>query len=142
MSQHNQKVVLKQENQVTSIPYIQLPKDMAYFGTIIRSPLLPTIRWKQIVWRIPIDIMPIYVKAGSILPIAIGPDVQYTEEKKWDDTKKTLTIGSRNGEFPGMLKNRKFKIVLVNKDRGLGDLLTTKVNKNVTYKGKSVRIKL
>lgn len=31
----------------------------------------------------PIDIMPVYVKAGTILPI--GPKVQYAEEKKWDN---------------------------------------------------------
>ena len=38
----------------------------------------------QIVTReTPIDIMPIYVKAGSILPI--GPKVQYATEKKWDE---------------------------------------------------------
>ncbi len=31
----------------------------------------------------PIDIIPLYIKAGSILPW--GPKVQYAEEKKWDD---------------------------------------------------------
>lgn len=31
----------------------------------------------------PIDRIPLYVKAGSILPI--GPNVQYATEKKWDD---------------------------------------------------------
>jgi alpha-D-xyloside xylohydrolase len=31
----------------------------------------------------PIDIMPLYAKAGSILPI--GPKVQYASEKKWDN---------------------------------------------------------
>lgn len=30
----------------------------------------------------PVDIMPIYVKAGSIFPV--GPKVQYATEKKWD----------------------------------------------------------
>jgi alpha-D-xyloside xylohydrolase len=44
----------------------------------------------------PIDIVPLYVKAGSIIPI--GPDVQYSTEKKWDN----LTIrvyGGADGEF-------------------------------------------
>ena len=31
----------------------------------------------------PIDIMPLYVKAGSIIPL--GPKVQYAQEKKWDN---------------------------------------------------------
>ena len=44
----------------------------------------------------PINIVPLYVKAGSIIPI--GPDVQYSTEKKWDN----LTVrvyGGADGEF-------------------------------------------
>jgi alpha-D-xyloside xylohydrolase len=38
----------------------------------------------QTVFRdVPIDIMPVYVRAGSIIPW--GPDVQYATEKKWDN---------------------------------------------------------
>ena len=38
----------------------------------------------QIINReIPIDILPLYVKAGSIIPF--GPDVQYAGEKDWDN---------------------------------------------------------
>ena len=127
----------------------------------------------------PIDILPLYVKAGSILPI--GPEVQYAEEKKWDlleirvypgangefllyedefdnynyekgmystilfkwdDVKRTLSIGARNGKFPGMLKNRKFKIVIVNENRGTGDGLTEKADKTVRYSGKPISIRL
>lgn len=44
----------------------------------------------------PIDTMPIYIKAGSILPI--GPKVQYAEEKKWNDLEIRVYPGA-NGEF-------------------------------------------
>lgn len=44
----------------------------------------------------PLDIMPLYVKAGSILPI--GPDVQYAEEKRWDNLEIRIYPGA-NGEF-------------------------------------------
>lgn len=44
----------------------------------------------------PIDIMPLYVKAGSILPM--GPDVQYATEKKWDNLEMRVYPGS-DGEF-------------------------------------------
>ncbi len=44
----------------------------------------------------PIDIMPIYVKAGSIIPW--GPDVQYAEEKKWDKLEIRIYPGA-DGEF-------------------------------------------
>ena len=89
----------------------------------------------------PIDSFPLFVKAGSVLPL--GPDVQYATEKtgkptelrdypgadasftlyddekgafekiplKWDDAKKTLTIGAREGSFPGMAKEREFVVV-------------------------------
>ena len=44
----------------------------------------------------PIDIMPLFVKAGSILPI--GPIVQYATEKKWDDLEIRIYPGA-DGEF-------------------------------------------
>ena len=44
----------------------------------------------------PIDIIPLYVKAGSIIPV--GPNVQYATEKKWDDLEIRVYPGA-NGKF-------------------------------------------
>ena len=44
----------------------------------------------------PIDIMPLYVKAGTILPV--GPKVQYATEKKWNDLEIRIYSGT-DGEF-------------------------------------------
>jgi alpha-D-xyloside xylohydrolase len=127
----------------------------------------------------PIDIMPLYVKAGSIIPF--GPKVQYATEKKWDDleirvypgadgeftlyedendnynyekgvystiiftwddVKKVLTISDRQGSFPGMLAERKFNIVRVEKNKGTGIDSVETFDKEVTYKGKKVMVKL
>jgi alpha-D-xyloside xylohydrolase len=44
----------------------------------------------------PIDIIPLYVKAGSIIPI--GPKVQFATEKKWDNLEIRVYEGA-NGEF-------------------------------------------
>jgi alpha-D-xyloside xylohydrolase len=127
----------------------------------------------------PLDIIPLYVKAGSILPI--GPKVQYATEKKWNnleirvyegadgeftlyedendnynyekgvystitftwnDAKKTLTINDRKGSFPGMLSEHKFNIVRVAKSKGTGTTAVEKYDKEVTYAGKKVTIKL
>ncbi|WP_373279994.1 DUF5110 domain-containing protein [Marinilabilia salmonicolor] len=44
----------------------------------------------------PIDIMPIFIKAGSVIPI--GPDVQYAEEKPWDNLEIRIYEGA-DGEF-------------------------------------------
>ena len=134
---------------------------------------------QEVIKETPIDIMPIYVKAGSILPM--GPEVQYAGEKSWktleirvypgadgdfvlyedeldnynyekglcstiafhwDDSKKVLTIGDRKGEFPDMLKNRQFRIVLVGSRHGAGDSLMQKVDKIVSYKGNKICVKL
>lgn len=43
-----------------------------------------------------LNTIPLYVKAGSIVPI--GPDVQYTTEKKWDNLEIRVYTGA-NGEF-------------------------------------------
>ncbi len=44
----------------------------------------------------PIDIIPLYVKAGSIIPI--GPKVQYATEKNWDNLEIRVCTGA-DGEF-------------------------------------------
>lgn len=129
--------------------------------------------------EVPIDIIPLYVRAGSIVPF--GPKVQYSTEKKWnnleiriypgadgefvlyedendnynyekgaysiikftwDDAKRTLNIADRKGTFPGMLKSRKFNIVVVDKENGTGSVQSTKFTKSVSYGGKKKSVKL
>lgn len=129
--------------------------------------------------EVPIDIIPLYVRAGSIVPF--GPKVQYSIEKKWnnleiriypgadgefvlyedendnynyekgaystikftwDDANRTLNIADREGTFPGMLKSRKFNIVVVNKENGTGSVQSTKFTKSVSYGGKKKSVKL
>lgn len=124
------------------------------------------------------EILPVYVKAGSILPF--GPKVQYSAEKNWDnleiriypgadgtftlyedendnynyekgaystirfhwdDKARRLTIEEREGSFPGMLKSRKFKVVLVGQNSGTGDR-PMKGGKTISYAGKKKSIKL
>ena len=43
-----------------------------------------------------LNTIPLFVKAGSILPL--GPDVQYTSEKKWDNLEVRVYAGA-DGEF-------------------------------------------
>lgn len=51
---------------------------------------------KKVSKQTPIDIIPLYVKAGTIIPV--GPAVQYATEKKWDDLEIKIYPGA-NGEF-------------------------------------------
>jgi len=126
----------------------------------------------------PIDIMPVYVKAGTVMPF--GPEVQYSDEKPWDNIEirvypgadgefvlyedegdnynyekgqfttitfkydnsaKSLTIGSRKGSYKGMLKNRKFNIILVDENSGSGHL-PMNGGQSVDYDGSETTIKL
>ncbi len=123
----------------------------------------------------PIDIMPLYVKAGSIVPM--GPNLQYATEKKadpieiriypganaefllyedendnynyekgtyatvsinWNDKSETLTIGKQQGDFPGMLKQRTFHIVMVGENHGTGAEIELNPDKKVVYTGEEV----
>lgn len=59
----------------------------------------------------------------------------------WDDSTRRLTLAAREGQFDGMLKHRKFRIVLVDETSGTGDR-PMKVGKTVTYDGRQKTVKL
>ena len=60
---------------------------------------------------------------------------------KWLEKEKMLVIGKRIGKFYGMLKKRNFNIVLVEKNKGIGDNTTKNIDKKVIYTGKEIKIK-
>ena len=74
----------------------------------VRSVYLPDGLWfdfwsgealaggQSIVRETPIDECPVYVKAGTVLPL--GPSVQYAQEKEWDDLIIRIYPGA-DGEF-------------------------------------------
>lgn len=127
----------------------------------------------------PIDKIPLFIKAGSIIPM--GPFLQYSTEKpadpielriypgadgsftlyedennnynyekgiystikfEWNDANKTLTIGDRIGEFPGMLKERTINIIIVTKDHGTGIDIEKNPDKSIKYHGSKKVINL
>ena len=127
----------------------------------------------------PIDILPLYIKAGSIIPM--GPDMEYATQKpddtlelrvypgangkfeyysdandtydyekgrfstftfKWNDAARTLSITGTKGSFPGMVKQRVIKVVLVSKGHGAGSSFETQPNKTITYQGKALTVKI
>jgi alpha-D-xyloside xylohydrolase len=127
----------------------------------------------------PYSEMPVYIKAGSIIPS--GPEIQYTSEKSADpirlfiytgndgsftlyedenvnynyekgkfstitlvynENKKELTIGKREGEFVGMLAQRTFEIVWISKQKGSGLNFHKKPDAIVMYDGSSQSIQM
>jgi alpha-D-xyloside xylohydrolase len=126
----------------------------------------------------PMDILPIYVRAGTIVPM--GPVVQYATEKPeapyeiriypgadakftiyeddnetynyekgqratydlvWNDAAKTLTVGARQGSFPGMVATRKLNLVLAAPGKNVGSAETLTDAKTVDYSGQPVEVK-
>jgi Domain of unknown function (DUF5110) len=59
----------------------------------------------------------------------------------WSNDSKTLTIGQRKGDFPGMLRERTFNIVFVRDCHGSGVDPTDKPDQIVKYGGEAVRVK-
>jgi alpha-D-xyloside xylohydrolase len=124
----------------------------------------------------PIDTLPLYVRAGSIIPY--GPAIQYATQSVdpielrvyrgangaftlyedendnynyehgvyatipfvWNESAQTLTIGPRQGSFPGMLTNRTLNVVWVAPGHGVGVPSTTIADVTVPYSGQAVTI--
>jgi alpha-D-xyloside xylohydrolase len=53
----------------------------------------------------------------------------------WKDSTKTLTIGARQGTFPGMLAKRTFNVVFVTQGHGADRTPTAAPDKVVMYDG-------
>jgi alpha-D-xyloside xylohydrolase len=58
----------------------------------------------------------------------------------WNEEQQTLTIGSRRGQFPGMLTTRTFRIVWVSPNHGVGIDNTAQPDKEITYDGTTVTV--
>jgi len=155
---------------------VYLPKGNQWFdfwtGTAITG-------GKTIDAEAPVDIIPLYVKAGSIVPM--GPDIEYATENpggaielriypganggfkfyedendnynyekgkssafsiKWNDKLRQLSISDRKGSFIGMVKKRKFNIILVKPGYGAGSGISNKADKSINYEGKAITVTL
>ena len=62
-----------------------------------------------------------------------------TVRMNWDDKKGELTLAARKGAFPGMIGNKRIKVVKVGKGRGTG-IGTGSEDKVICYKGKLLKI--
>jgi alpha-D-xyloside xylohydrolase len=58
----------------------------------------------------------------------------------WDDARKQLTIGERQGTFPGMIESRTFRVVFVGPGHGAGVAPAAQPDKIVPYSGKAVTV--
>jgi len=125
----------------------------------------------------PLDRIPLYIRAGSILPL--GPEIEYAGEKPagpielriytgvdgkfelyqdagdsydyergsrsiiplhWSESARTLTIGDREGSFPGMPASIQIKVVWVSAGHGSGLAPVANPDKIVEYTGKATSV--
>ncbi|AUP78507.1 glycoside hydrolase family 31 protein [Flavivirga eckloniae] len=133
---------------------------------------------KTITAKAPISKIPLYIKAGTILPIANnlkhanqktdtlsifiyeGADGKfelYEDENtnynyengafstigfEWNNSENTLTIGDRQGQFPQMNETYTFKIFKIVNGKKVSFKDENGYNKQVTYTGESLSLKL
>jgi alpha-D-xyloside xylohydrolase len=92
----------------------------------------------------------LFVYTGKDADFTIYEDeaVNYNYEKgafsriplHYDEQSKTLTIGDRQGEFPGMVQERNIRIVWVGKDKPVKADPDCQADQTVTYSGKTIAI--
>ncbi len=58
----------------------------------------------------------------------------------WNDRSGQLTIGARDGSFPGMVLKRVFRIVLVGPNHGAGPLPSEAADQEISYTGSAVTV--
>lgn len=117
-------------------------------GAII--PFGPEMEWSD---QKPAEEITLFVYAGRDGEFKLyedeGTNYDYEQGKYstikfgYDEARQTLTIGNREGSFPGMLNERTFKIVYCKPNQRVADLDLDKVKgRTVKYKGKEIVVKL
>jgi alpha-D-xyloside xylohydrolase len=109
-------------------------------GSII--PMGPAMEWTTEKPADPIELR-IYPGADGDFTLYEDENDSYRYEKgaratidlHWDDGAKTLTLGTREGSFPGMLQERTFRVVVVGSGHGTGIEESDKAEATVSYKG-------
>jgi alpha-D-xyloside xylohydrolase len=112
-------------------------------GSIV--PLGPDVEWSTEKPADPIELR-VYRGADGEFTLYEDENDNYNYEKgvhattsfRWDDAKNVLTIGGRQGEFPGMLASRTFNVVFVNDNHGVGIEPSDTPDKVVRYCGEQI----
>ena len=131
---------------IVDAPYEQIPVFVRE-GAII--PFGPQMEWSD---EKPAELINLYVYAGQDGEFQLYEDegTNYNYEKgkyatidiRYDDQTRTVSFGQRNGQFPGMLKQRRFNVVLITGDTPRPLNLDNPEGRMVEYNGKAVSVKL
>ena len=134
------------QSLIVDAPYERIPVFVRE-GSII--PFGPEIQYSD---EKPAELINLYVYAGKDGQFMLYEDegVNYNYEKgkyatidiRYDDATKTISFDQRQGKFDGMLKQRRFNVVLVTKDQPRNLNLENPEGKMVQYNGKALSVKL
>jgi alpha-D-xyloside xylohydrolase len=112
--------------------------------------ILPLGPVKQYVSEKPADPIELRVYRGANGSFTLyedeGDNYDYEKGKfatiplAWDDARGVLTMGARHGKFPGMLKERTFRVVFVTEAHGAGGEETKNADAIVKYSGKATTV--
>ena len=137
---------LSSRRLVVDAPYEQIPVFVRE-GAII--PFGPEMEWSD---EKPAELINLYVYAGQNGTFQLyedeGTNYNYERGKyatidiTYDDAARTVSFSARKGQFPGMLKNRQFNVVLISKDAPQPLNLDNPAGKLVQYNGKPISINL
>jgi alpha-D-xyloside xylohydrolase len=127
-------------------PYDAMPVHVRA-GSVV--PFGPELQWTG---EKPADPLTLFVYAGADGAFTLYEDdgLTYGYEKgafsriplRWNDAAGTLTIGKREGTFPGMLAQRTFEVVRVGKAKPVGFSFEPKPDRAVPYNGAEVVVRL
>jgi alpha-D-xyloside xylohydrolase len=114
-------------------------------GSII--PMGPTMEWSTQKAADPIEVR-IYAGADGDFTLYEDENDNYDYTKgqhatiplHWNDAARTLTIGARQGSFPGMLQKHTFNVVVVGEQRGVG-VNELAAGRRIEYTGDRVEVK-
>ncbi len=112
-------------------------------GSIV--PFGPDVEWSTEKPADPIELR-VYRGADGDFTLYEDENDNYNYEKgvhttitfRWDEAKNVLTIGGRQGEFPGMLASRTFNVIFVNDNHGVGIEPSDVPDKVVRYVGEPI----
>jgi alpha-D-xyloside xylohydrolase len=130
---------------------IETPAPIDRLPLFVRSgsivPLGPDVEYAAEKPADPIELR-VYPGANGSFTLYEDENDSYNYEKgahstiplSWDDSSRTLTIGERSGNFPGMLESRTFHVVFVHENHGVGGGLTSTPDKTIPYAGKKIAV--
>ena len=131
---------------IVDAPYGRIPVYVRE-GSII--PFGPELQWSD---EKPAELINLYVYTGADGQFQLYEDegTNYNYEKgkyatidfNYDEATRTLTIGERKGNFKGMLKQRRFNVVVITRDNPRELDLENPAGQMVEYNGKQVTVKL